>query len=170
MLENKLRKLVVLYILNKVDLPLTNTTISELMVGEYYSSYFQLQEALTELADANLLRILPKNPETQYEITKDGRVTLDFFIEEIPAKVRMTVQHYLKENMIELRQDTDIQANYYATENGGFYAHLVAKDQRRLLMELTLRMADESSAVELCNRWRENYALIYKQLLKNLSS
>ena len=165
MLENKLRKLVVLYILNEVKLPLSNTTISELMVGEYYSTYFQLQEALTELCDVHLLRVLPKNPETQYEITTDGQVTLDFFAEEIPEKIRTTVQNYLKHNQIELRQATEVAADYYPNQGSGFYVHLVAKDQGQLLIELTVLTADEASALRLCTRWRENYALIYKQLL-----
>lgn len=165
MLENKLRKLVVLYILNEVSLPLSNTTISELMVGEYYSTYFQLQEALTELADVHLLRVLPKNPETQYEITKDGQVTLDFFAEEIPEKIRMTVQNYLKSNQIELRQATELSADYYANKDGGFYVRLIAKDQGQLLIDLTVLTPDEAAALRLCRSWRENYAMIYKQLL-----
>lgn len=168
MLENKLRKLVVLYILNEVNLPLSNTTISELMVGEYYSPYFQLQETLTELVDVHLLRIIQKNLETQYEITKDGKVTLDFFVEEIPDKIKATVQTYLKENMIEIRQDTEVSADYYPNKKGGFYAHLVAKDQKQLLIELTLLMADEPSALRLCNQWKDNYAFVYKQLLSTL--
>lgn len=168
MLENKLRKLVVLYILNEVNSPLSNTTISELMVGEYYSPYFQLQETLTELVEVHLLRIIQTNLETRYEITKDGKVTLDFFVEEIPEKIKATVQKYLKENMIEIRNDTDISADYYPNKKGGFYVHLVAKDQKQLLIELTLLMADEASALQLCNQWKENYALVYKQLLSTL--
>lgn len=168
MLENNLRKLVVLYILNEVNLPLSNTTISELMVGEYYSPYFQLQETLTELVEVHLLRIIQRNLETQYEITKDGKVTLDFFVDEIPDKIKATVQAYLKDNMIEIQQDTDISADYYPNKRGGFYVHLVAKDKNQLLIELTLLMGDEPSALLLCNRWRENYALVYKNLLCSL--
>lgn len=168
MLENNLRKLVVLYILNEVNLPLSNTTISELMVGEYYSPYFQLQETLTELVQVRLLRMIQSNLETQYEITKDGKVTLDFFHDEIPEKVKATVQNYLKDNMIEIRQDTDIHSEYYPNKRGGFYVHLVAKDNQQLLIELTLLMGDEPSALQLCNRWKENYAIVYKELLSSL--
>lgn len=168
MLEGKLRKLVVLYILNEVKVPLSNTTISDLMVGEYYSPYFQLQETLTQLKEAHLLRIIQSNLETQYEITKDGMVTLDFFAEDIPDKVKSTVQAYLKENMLEIRQGSDISADYYPNKAGGFYAHLVAKDHKQLLVDLTLLMADEASALQLCNQWKDNYALVYKNLLSSL--
>ncbi|MDO4765737.1 MAG: DUF4364 family protein [Eubacteriales bacterium] len=168
MLENRLRKLVVLYILNEVNLPLSNTTISELMVGEYYSPYFQLQESITELVESHLLRVIQKKLETLYEITKDGQVTLDFFAEDIPEKVKATVKAYLKENMIEIRQENEISADYYPNKAGGFYTHLIAKNNKQILIELTLLMADEGSAIQLCNRWRENYALIYKQLLSSL--
>ena len=51
-----LYKLIILYMLNKVDFPLTTSQISEFVLDKGYTSYFKLQEALSELADSRLIR------------------------------------------------------------------------------------------------------------------
>ena len=51
-----LYKLIILYMLNKVDFPLTTSQISEFILDEGYTSYFKLQETLAELSDSGLIR------------------------------------------------------------------------------------------------------------------
>ena len=55
----KLYKLIILYILNRVDFPLTNAQISEFILEEGYTTYFKLQQAISELVEANLIREEP---------------------------------------------------------------------------------------------------------------
>lgn len=58
----KLYKLIILYMLDKVDFPLTNSQISEFILNEGYTTYFKLQQALSELLDSGLF---VKSPRTQ---------------------------------------------------------------------------------------------------------
>ena len=53
-----LYKLIILYMLDKVDFPLTNSQISEFVLDKGYTDYFKLQQALSELADGGLFRAL----------------------------------------------------------------------------------------------------------------
>ena len=50
-----LYKLIILYMLNEVDFPLTNSQISEFILEKEYTNYFHLQQAFSELVDSNLL-------------------------------------------------------------------------------------------------------------------
>ena len=50
-----LYKLIILYMLDKVDFPLTNSQISEFVLDKGYTDYFKLQQALSELADSGLI-------------------------------------------------------------------------------------------------------------------
>jgi len=56
----KLYKLIILYMLDKVDFPLTNSQISEFILNEGYTTYFKLQQALSEILD-----LFVKSPRTQ---------------------------------------------------------------------------------------------------------
>ena len=59
-----LYKLIILYMLNKVDFPLTTAQISEFILDKGYTSYFKLQEVLSEMQDDGLIK-----PETTYNRT-----------------------------------------------------------------------------------------------------
>ena len=52
----KLYKLIILYMLNKVDFPLTNSQISEFILDEGYTTYFKLQQALSERPESGFIR------------------------------------------------------------------------------------------------------------------
>ena len=49
-----LYKLIVLYMLDRVDFPLSTSQISEFVLDKGYTTYFKLQQALSELMDAGL--------------------------------------------------------------------------------------------------------------------
>ena len=51
-----LYKLIILYMLNKVDFPLTTSQISEFVLDKGYTTYVKLQEAISELTQSELIR------------------------------------------------------------------------------------------------------------------
>ena len=67
----KLYKLIILYMLDKVDFPLTNSQISEFILNEGYTTYFKLQQALSELLDSGFIREESTHTRTFYHLTAD---------------------------------------------------------------------------------------------------
>lgn len=51
-----LYKLMLLYLLNKVDFEMTNTQLTEFILEKKYTNYFQIQTALSELVEEDLCR------------------------------------------------------------------------------------------------------------------
>lgn len=68
----KLYKLIILYMLNKVDFPLTNSQISEFILDEGYTTYFKLQQALAELAESGFIREESTHSRTFYHLTEEA--------------------------------------------------------------------------------------------------
>ena len=66
----KLYKLIILYMLDKVDFPLTNSQISEFILNEGYTTYFKLQQALSELLDSGFIREESTHTRTFYHLKK----------------------------------------------------------------------------------------------------
>ena len=74
-----LYKLIVLYMLDKVDFPLTNGQISEFILDKGYTSYFTLQQAISEMVESGFLREETTHNRTLYHLTPDGAETIKFF-------------------------------------------------------------------------------------------
>ena len=78
-----LYKLIILYMLNKVDFPLTTSQISEFVLDRGYTSYFKLQEALSELASYELFRTETTQHRTLYQLTENRAGTIHYFRNKI---------------------------------------------------------------------------------------
>ena len=52
-----LYKLIVLYMLHKVDFPLTTSQISSFILDRDYTSFFTLQSVLSELSETGMIRL-----------------------------------------------------------------------------------------------------------------
>ena len=70
-----LYKLIILYMLKKVKFPLTNAQISDFMLGREYTSYFHLQEVLSEMV--GIRPPADRNGPQRHLLPYDGGRTAD---------------------------------------------------------------------------------------------
>ena len=65
-----LYKLIILYMLDKVDFPMTTSQISEFILDQGYTNYFTAAGSYTDMnTDSDLLRVKAHN-RTLYHLTK----------------------------------------------------------------------------------------------------
>ena len=55
-----LYKLMILYMLSKVNFPLSNTQLSSFMLDKQYTDYFTFQETINSLVEDGFIRLSPK--------------------------------------------------------------------------------------------------------------
>lgn len=162
-------KLIILYMLDKVNSTLTNSQLSEYIVDREYTNYFTIQQVLSEAVDSNLIKKETTYHATIYQLTNEGKETIDYFYQEISPAIREDIDAYLKKNDYNLRNDTDIISDYYRNTNQEYSVHLQIKEKKAQLMDLTITVPSESLAQSIANNWTKNsqevYALIMKQLL-----
>ena len=91
-----LYKLIVLYMLSKVDFPLTNAQISEFILDKGYTTFFKLQQALSELKDAELIREETVHNRTLYHLTDDGEESIFYFKNKISKPIQDDIDQFLK--------------------------------------------------------------------------
>ena len=103
-----LYKLIILYMLQNVNFPLSNTQISDFILEKEYTNYFHLQEALSELQDTKLIEIEKVRNTSYYHMTEEGSKTLSFFENEISPEIREEIDRYMKEHSYELRKKASV--------------------------------------------------------------
>ena len=74
-----LYKLIVLYMLEKVDFPLTTSQISEFILEKEYTTYFKLQETLAEMEKSDLSAAETTHNRTRYHLKTTGWDTIQYF-------------------------------------------------------------------------------------------
>ncbi len=103
-----LYKLIILYMLKKIDFSLTNSQISDFILEQGYTSYFTLQSVLSELTESGLIHQETILNSSYYTITPEGEETLSFFENNISASIREDIDRYLKANKLQLRDEVSV--------------------------------------------------------------
>ena len=163
-----LYKLIILYMLEKVDFPLTNAQISDFILGQEYTSYFHLQEVLAEMAESGLIRTETIRNATYYHMTESGAQTLEFFEKEISPEIRRDITNYLVTHSYEMRSEASTLADYYRTSNQDFAVHCMVKEGKTTLIELTFTVPTEAAAQTLCENWKKKSQEAYETIMKLL--
>ena len=103
-----LYKLIVLYMLDQVDFPLTGAQVSDFILTKEYTSFLTLQQAISELNEAGLIATRSIGNRTNLLITGEGKNTLSFFENRISDTIKKEVVQYLKEKEMFLLRETVI--------------------------------------------------------------
>lgn len=164
-----LYKLMILFMLDKVDFPLTNAQISSFILEKEYTSYFVIQQAIAEMLEANLLKMENVRNSSFYNMTEEGEKTLRYFGDKISDAIKTDILVYLKENKFSLRNEVSIIADYYRTTNKEYEVCCRVKEKHSNLIDLKLTVATEEQAIHIADNWKEKsqelYAYIMEQLL-----
>ncbi len=163
-----LYKLIVLYMLNRVDFPLTKAQIGDFILEKEYTNFMTLQQVMGELIDAGLITAQSIRNRTHLLPTKDGSQTLQFFGNQISPSIKEEIDEYLRQNEITLRNEVSILADYYKSTTGEYEAHLVAKDKGINLVDLTISVPVEETAISICDNWQTKNQEIYQYLISQL--
>lgn len=165
-----LYKLMILYMLKQVNFPLTNAQLTDFFLEHEYTSYFTLQQALGELAEANLIRTESTHNTTRYEINHEGEETLEFFGKNISPAIVEDIDQYLKKNRFRMRNEVGNVADYYKSTNQDYIVHCEVREGKSTLIELNLSVPDRDQAELMCSHWKERsqevYAFVMKQLMR----
>lgn len=163
-----LYKLIILYMLEQVDFPLTTAQISEFILEQGYTNYLTLQQALSELSEAGLIHTRTIRNRTHLTNTKEGTETLQFFGNRVSDAIREDITHFFEVNEVALRNEVNVHADYYKSTSGEYEIRMVARDKDTLLMDLTLSVPDENMAQQMCHKWQKQNQEIYQFLMQTL--
>lgn len=163
-----LYKLIILYMLEKLDFPLTNGQISEFILDKGYTSYFTLQQAISEMVDSNLIREEADHNRTLYHLTEEGLQTIHYFRNNISTAIREDIDDFIAEKSYELKNEVSIKADYYKNMNHEFSVRCQIIENTSLLVDLTLTVPTEEEAITVTNNWTKKHQELYALLMQNL--
>lgn len=163
-----LYKLMVLYMLSKVNFPLSNSQISEFMLDKQYTTYFTLQEVFSALADDGFIRVLTYRNSTQYTLTAEGKDTISFFSNKISGAIREDIDLYLKANKYDLKCEVGTTSDYYKSTSGDYVVHCQVREGETNLIELNIAVPLEEQADAMCAKWKDASQEIYDFIIHKL--
>ena len=163
-----LYKLIILFILDKVDFSLTNAQLTNLILEKEYTNFFNIQTAINELEEAGLIKGETIRNSSYFVITPEGTETLSFFNREISDAIKNEILDYLKVNRYELREEVSTVSDYYEAKKGEYIANCFVREGDSKIVEVSLNVPTEEEAALICKNWKGKSQAVYAYLMKML--
>ena len=94
-------KVLLLYILNKLDKPIDNDNLLKLTLSVKEMNYFYFQQFLLDLLENNYIIGYTEDDETMYKITDLGKETLSLTEDILPGIIKLQIDNFLNEEVDE---------------------------------------------------------------------
>ncbi len=163
-----LYKLIVLYMLRRIEFSMTLSQISDFVLGKSYTDFFTLTSSLGELEDAGLVHTETIRNSTYYTITPEGEETVGFFGNRISPDLRADIVSYLRENRLRLRNETAVRSDYRRLPSGEYEVRCLVRERESDLIDLKLVLPEKKQAQIIADRWSERNEDVYAYVMQEL--
>lgn len=163
-------KLLLLYIFNKIKLPISNNNITQIILENNFINYFTLQQYLEELISSNFVKQTDEQGTRRFMITEKGNKVLSLFGNRISNKKIDTIDNYLKNQMEIIKKEITVTSNYTIENNNNFIVNLKALENDSILIDIKITVGSNQQAKDLCHRWKNNSSELYSRIINLLIS
>lgn len=167
-LELAENKLLLLYILDKIKLPISQNQITQIILENNLINYFTLQHYIAELNSSDFIEYIENEGKHRLNITEKGIKVLTLFQNRIPEDKISKLNDYLKGKLAYIKKELTVTADYTIEKNNSYIVNLKAIENDSILIDLKLNVATNKQAMNLCSKWRENSSQIYNDVIKLL--
>ena len=162
-------KLIILHLLQKMGIALSNSEICQFLLEKNYMDYFSVQQYLAELVDAGWLEKSREQNHTRYTLTDEGEETVNYFLNHISEHAKTEINTYVQENSKRIRAEYAVTANYFPEINDDFLVKCGLNDDNgNVLMEVSVSVVSKQQALAICRNWRKNVSHLYGSILTSL--
>ncbi|MDK2563625.1 DUF4364 family protein [Romboutsia sedimentorum] len=158
-------KLLILYILNKIKMDLTNSQITQVVLETEMINYFSLQQFLSQLMESKFLATYKDSDREYYSLTQRGLEILEYFLSRIPQDITKKVDEYILNNKESLLSDTQVKSSFVKQSDHEFIVNLRVIENQSNLIDLNLNVSSEKQANLICNNWKKNASYMYAEVI-----
>jgi predicted transcriptional regulator len=162
-------KLILLYIIEKLNVPVSNLQITKLILENKFMNYFLLQQFLNELFESKFLLLEMVDGKTLYKITQAGRNTLEYFSNLIPSGIKARMDNTFTDIRKNIRNETLITADFTPESENKFIASCKVGEDNFSLMEINVTVGTKIDARTVCENWKKYSQAIYSEIIDILT-
>lgn len=161
-------KLVIIYLLYKMNLPVSISYIQEFALDSECMDYFSLASYLSDLYENKYILKNVENNKTTYTVTEKGYKVLDLFENLVPKYIKEKVDSYVENNKFQLKKELDITATYKQIYENEFEVKCNAQESGVSIMEIKFKVANKKYAKSICDNWKKNAPSYYISFITSL--
>ena len=161
-------RLTILYILHRVNYPISYNSLSKFLLQDNFTDFFQLQQVLGELIDDGYVLQDEYHGKTLYSISDTGEAALKLLTHDLSSAIKADVDKYLLDHNMELRDDISVRSKIYQNNIDSYTANMFIEESGDKLLELNILTSSMDEAEKICNRWMKSGQHLYPMIMNEL--
>lgn len=162
-------KLLILYILNKVNKPLNSDELLKLVLSITDMNYFYFQQFLLDLLENKYIANYSAENSTIYIITTEGKQALELTENMIPGILKLKVDSTFKDNLSDIQDELSVIAEFVPESENEYFVRCKLVENSKSLLDITLFAGSRTQANNIVDNWKQNADKIYPEIFKLLA-
>lgn len=159
------QKALILYVLDKVNKPISNDDLLRLLISVDNINYFYFQQFLLDLLDNKYIITYTENNESIYEITENGKQALELVKDIIPGYLTFKLDNSFKGNLKEIKNEKSVTADFFPDESNGYIVNCKIVEDEKTVFEISLLANSREQAKKIVDKWMLGASDLYPTIL-----
>ena len=162
-------KVLILYVLEKANKPLTNDVLYKIVLAAVDMNYFYFQQFMLDLINVGYIFSFQKEEQTLYQITDNGKTTLDLTLDLLPGIIKLKADTNLKPIIDSSEEEQSIVAEYTPLSENHYTIICKVVENNETVFEVKTFAGSREQAKEIVDNWQNNADSIYPKILDILT-
>lgn len=162
-------KLVLLYILNKVNKDISAEQLQKISDEYEPISYFYMQQYLFDLQAKNMIEAYIESDVTIYRITDIGIQTLNSLVDIVPGIELHRLSKSIENKVVEIKKEYSSDTEFFPINDNEYKLNCYIKEGNEKIINISLYAGSKENAKLISNNWKQNSDTIYTKLLNILT-
>ncbi len=162
-------KVLILYLLSIIDKPINNTDLYKIVLSIQDVNYFYFQQFLLDLEENDYIMKYTKENNELYELTENGKNTLDLTLDMLPGIIKLKVDTNIKGELKEIKDESAVKAEFVPVSENEFIVKCKIRENNATTFEIKTLATSRDQAVDIVENWNQNAGKIYLDVTKMLN-
>ena len=162
-------KVLILYLLLTIDKPVNNDDLYRLVLSIQDINYFYFQQFLVDLENSNYIIKYTKENNVLYELTENGKNTLDLTLDMLPGIIKLKVDTNIKGELKEIKDESAVKAEFIPISEKEFIVKCKIIENNVTTFEIQTLATSREQAIDIVQNWNQNAGKIYPKVMQMLN-
>ena len=162
-------KLIILYLMRKVNYALTNSQLLKLLYDLEGFNYYFFQHLLSDLVEQKYIMNYKQEEEWRYEITEEGINVLDLTENMIPGIVKYKLDYIIQGALKDIKNGVSFTAEYVPENDNAYITKCKITEAHKTLFEINIYCISQAQAKAIADNWKNNAMNLYPKFIELLT-
>lgn len=162
-------KVLILYILKTLNKNITSSDLFKIMSSINDINYFYFRQLLIDLVESKLVGTYTNDDLNVYELTSEGKNSLELTIDVLPGLLKLKADNVLKEEISNIINESSITAEYIPEDEKHYTVKCKIIENNKSVFEFQTFAGSNEHAKLIADNWKNNAYEIYPQILNLLT-